>query len=614
MKLFFTFLLLVIYAEVKSAIPLLDFKVERRCLGDSTLFTDLSCCNINLWIWDFGDPASGAANTAYTKTAKHKYNTTGTYTVTLRLGNGSISDTIVKQVVICVPEKPILSFHDTTICEGNKVSLYSLNTFDDYYWNIGDTNRVISINTSGTYVLCGTNCDSTCLVCDTAKVNVISSPEAQLGKYNSTCSLDSFQLNARNPGFKYLWNTGDSTQKIWVKKDGWYFVKIYNSKCFIFDSTYITFSKKQILEFKTDTGGCEGDTLYLNPGWKYKEVWWNYTDTNHVLKVFQTGIYPLRVIYQGCLIDTYAMVNFISPTAFKLPNDTILCQGDTLLVATSLTNVKYYWSNGDTTSYTKIFKSDTIRLTVNFGGCYQTDTIIVKFIDLPIVPTIPKVFTCNSLPGTISVNVEAGNSFKWWDGNGNKTRNFPDSGWHHFEISNSCFSIQDSAYTGFFPENPADTSTHFEICFEDDTVLILTAKPSSSYLWKPGNQNQQSIVVNKYGWYSVTLMDSVGCRRIDSFEVLKKCTKDTIFVPNAFSPNADGKNDIFKPTFVRHTFYEFSVFNRWGELVFKTNDIYEGWDGTYYQKPAQEDVYIYIIDVSGYGVFRQLKGTVHLIR
>ncbi len=66
----FGLLLLVIFAATEAAaIPLLDFKFDKRCLGGSTVFTDVSCCNITQWEWDFGEPASGSANKAYTKLA-----------------------------------------------------------------------------------------------------------------------------------------------------------------------------------------------------------------------------------------------------------------------------------------------------------------------------------------------------------------------------------------------------------------------------------------------------------------------------------------------------------------------------------------------------------------
>ncbi len=435
-----------------------------------------------------------------------------------------------------------------------------------------------------------------------------------LGKFTSTCNKDSFQLNARNPGYKYLWNTGDTTQKIWAKKEEWYAVKIYSPKCFVIDSTYLSFAKRLTIEFNTDTVGCEGDTLLLNPGWIFKQIWWNYTDTNHVLKVFNSGIYPLRIFYQGCIIDTFASVNFASPGFLKLPGDTELCAGDTLYISAKVNATKYYWSNGDTTKITKIFTQGKVWLKASFNGCYQSDTMQVAFTKKPVIATAAKVYTCAGLPGTIRITVPAGSVFQWLNGNTNKTRTFSDTGWHVFSLSNPCFTVTDSAYNGYYTRLAADSATTLSVCFEDDTMFTLSAKQSASYLWKPGNLTTQLIIPKKYGWYTVMRSDSGGCSETDSFHIIKKCTPDTLLIPNAFSPNGDGKNDFFKPSFVRHVNYEFRIYDRWGELMFRTNNIYEGWDGKYKATAVPEDVYIYIIEVSGYGIFRQLKGTVNLVR
>ena len=240
--------------------------------------------------------------------------------------------------------------------------------------------------------------------------------------------------------------------------------------------------------------------------------------------------------------------------------------------------------------------------------------MVIKFKQKPITSPIPKVYTCNHLPASVSIIPPTGTLLKWWDGNTNKTRTFADTGWHTFIIYNSCFTISDSAYTGYHMQNASDPVTTINICFEDDTTIFLTAKKRASYLWRPGNFNTQSIQAKKYGWYSVQLTDSAGCMESDSFQIVKSCATDTLLIPNAFSPNADGKNDIFKPSYVRHVNYELRIYDRWGELMFKSNDIYEGWDGKFKSKPSAEDVYIYYIEVSGFGIFRQRKGTLHLVR
>jgi gliding motility-associated-like protein len=114
--------------------------------------------------------------------------------------------------------------------------------------------------------------------------------------------------------------------------------------------------------------------------------------------------------------------------------------------------------------------------------------------------------------------------------------------------------------------------------------------------------------------YQVTLRTDSGCLVTDT--VFVKAVDANIFVPSAFTPNTDGKNDKFAPvcySIARLNF--FSVFNRWGELLFTTNTIGKGWDGTSKGTAADAGTYVWMLEAVGMDgqVFRQ-KGTVVLIR
>jgi len=88
-----------------------------------------------------------------------------------------------------------------------------------------------------------------------------------------------------------------------------------------------------------------------------------------------------------------------------------------------------------------------------------------------------------------------------------------------------------------------------------------------------------------------------------------------IYVPNVFSPNGDGLNDIFQPKGFCITKYELRIFNRWGEELMFTNDFYHGWDGMYKNKLSQEDTYIWKINLTNvFGKSHELTGNVTLIK
>ena len=100
---------------------------------------------------------------------------------------------------------------------------------------------------------------------------------------------------------------------------------------------------------------------------------------------------------------------------------------------------------------------------------------------------------------------------------------------------------------------------------------------------------------NKAGTYTLTVSDSLGCTQIDTVTVFVDILCGEVFVPNAFSPNGDGQNDLL---FVRGaciTSMEFFVFNRLGERVFQTTDITIGWDGVWRGVPCENAVFSYVL-------------------
>jgi len=144
------------------------------------------------------------------------------------------------------------------------------------------------------------------------------------------------------------------------------------------------------------------------------------------------------------------------------------------------------------------------------------------------------------------------------------------------------------------------------------SLTISTDSGYKSYLWN-NNASGLAITVSQPGVYSVAVTDSNNCLGKDSIAILP-CEK--FVVPNAFTPNHDGKNDEFKPViFGGVDAYQFSIFNRWGQLVFRTTDSSRGWDGTVDGVAQQAGVFVWScrFQLLGYKV-QTRSGTVVLIR
>ena len=131
----------------------------------------------------------------------------------------------------------------------------------------------------------------------------------------------------------------------------------------------------------------------------------------------------------------------------------------------------------------------------------------------------------------------------------------------------------------------------------------------ASYLWSTGSK-QRTADVDQQGVVTLEVTDVNGCKAVDSVFVLTFCPS-TFYAPNVFSPNFDGVNDEFQ-VFPQKNIAQFRllVFNRWGELVFETENLNDGWDGTFRGKVAPQDMYIWTANLDGFAI----TGNVLLIR
>ena len=121
--------------------------------------------------------------------------------------------------------------------------------------------------------------------------------------------------------------------------------------------------------------------------------------------------------------------------------------------------------------------------------------------------------------------------------------------------------------------------------------------------------------------YVVTVTSEFGCTASDNVLVTVRCDGSQIWLPNTFTPNADGQNDFFYPHGKGLSqINRFRVYDRWGELIFDranmpVNDRTAGWDGTYRNQTLKPDVYVWIINATcTNGDALELKGDISLIR
>jgi gliding motility-associated-like protein len=163
-----------------------------------------------------------------------------------------------------------------------------------------------------------------------------------------------------------------------------------------------------------------------------------------------------------------------------------------------------------------------------------------------------------------------------------------------------------------------DTVGAFAINLGNDTTIC-----QSGFLLTPGNFSQYTwqdlstdsvFEVTAAGTYRVVVINSSGCSASDSLEVIEDCLHD-IVVPNAFSPNGDGINDVFKAEAVRIKSFTMHIYNRWGAIVFASNSIKESWNGAFKKSKCGTGIYFWTVAYAGDdGEMKEKNGTVFLVR
>ena len=159
------------------------------------------------------------------------------------------------------------------------------------------------------------------------------------------------------------------------------------------------------------------------------------------------------------------------------------------------------------------------------------------------------------------------------------------------------------------------------ILFGQTTQLNATTSGTNGFSWSPSSYLSDPSILSPQAnppvttTYIFTANNLVGCPNSDTV-VIEVLNCLTVYIPNTFTPNEDGKNDML--SLIPYGFSalaDFSIYNRWGELVFRTADVSEGWDGKFNGRPQPAGAYVYTITATCTdGKTIEQKGNVLLLR
>ncbi len=422
----------------------------------------------------------------------------------------------------------------------------------------------------------------------------------------------------------------------------------------------------------SQTTFCFGYTVnFLNNSVNGTTYLWNFGDGNTLADTSQqfapsytyldSGVYNVMLIvnpYTSCADTGYTTFyiyplldpNFAPPAMQCITNNSFSFTA----AGSFLGNGTFSWNFGpNATPQTSALQNPTgitfnapgtyaITLTVTENGCTKSYTNFITVSPLPVVqfnlppqagcPPLIVQFTDNSLIGT---GVTTSYFWDFGDGNTSTLQNpvhtYIATGSYTVSLTvitfNGCVDTVTFTMNNLITVHPVPTAglsadpMITSIFTPDVTFTDLSMNAISCYLYfGDGSGTNNCNITHTYGNYGIyyaiqTVTNSFGCTDTAMLRIEIK-PEFRFFIPNAFTPTGDLLNDVFKPKIMGVKDYTFMIFDRWGQLFFKTNDINVGWDGRYKGDPCQEDVYVWKITCKDLVELRQHSwvGHVSLIR
>lgn len=365
---------------------------------------------------------------------------------------------------------------------------------------------------------------------------------------------------------------------------------------------------------------CLGDTLHLavehNPDslpidWIVNgQPYYNTQIVNTLITSLDTITVQLVINY-NCPDTTTTFVVPVIPPVIPFSADTTVCNGTEISVENPDV-IFYQWSTGANTPAITIDSAGYYSVVVANRGC----TVHADSFYVSLYPTSSVDFGNDSLLCDIATLLldatQPHPAFYLWQNNStNTTYTVYNDGQYWVIITDNCLGASDTINIEYLQDFNIGFADDTTLC-EGDELLLNAYHPYCNYLWQDGSTDSVYLVRHS-GLYSVTATNPCYTETDDITVNYQRCEQD-IFLPNSFTPNGDGLNDIFLPVFSYPDdiqSYSMMIYNRWGECIFLSRNLTDGWDG----HGATEGVYVCRITYQTKGHAEQIvTGSMTVVR
>lgn len=455
----------------------------------------------------------------------------------------------------------------------------------------------------------GSGCDPSDAPIAGMRINGVNMGEIDLGKFVNPCC----------PEWKHLcvsWysesNTTAHLQLESRKGQGWTDLGV--------DDIYFgeSFGNAKLI-LANDTVACEGEELELvASNGSATGLLWSTGATTPSIKVTEAGTYWLQVQGSQCMRIDSVRITFNPAPHLDLGDDTIICQGEQLLLTTNNLNANVLWQDGSQSANFLVTASGLYWSLIEQNECQATDSIVVTMLDtLPETGLLEDTMICPDRPVSLSVN-SGFDSIQWSTGATSPDIIVEQAGSFWVYVRHQCGENLDSCQVTLFEEDPPELTLPGDtfLC-QGETFRVSLSEADFDFAWSTGSTVASPAIYHE-GNISVIVSDYCNDYEYSSHVDFRGCYCD-IYLPNSFTPNDDPFNGEFEAkTICQYDQFEILIYDRWGIKIFESNDVRFSWDGKYRGVDCPQDTYVYKITYElkkgSRTVQEQLMGQIHLLR
>jgi len=610
-----------------------SFNATPASCSPSVVFQNTSTA-ASSFIWLFGD---GTSDTS--ATPQHTYSNPGSYSVFLVSDPATCPDTAT--ATIQINAQPTATFNSLPDCNLS-VQLSSLTPgMSNYSWNFGDGGSGSGNTVTHTYVTPG-NFPVTLIVTDANNCSDTLTQNIQVNpvvaaSFTAPVTLCSGTINFLNQSMNatgYSWYFGDGQSSVQTNPShdyllpGSYNVMLVASagNCVDTSQLQISVSPTPVASFNHSVH-CGQRADFSDIGVGASQLNWDFGDGTTATGSSPSHQYPLPGDYfvtqvavnaQGCMDTLVRMVSIVADPVASFNISSQPCDPFVSVTNTSINAQSYGWYFDSLGLFTAVEPMHEF----NDSGYHQVTLIAASFncfdtvVQQVYITPIPESEFETTTDCGLTVdfkNLSSGASFYQWDFGDSTSSNaispahtFSQTGRYSVNLMTSnaygCTSMANLDVDVIVPSN-SQFQYQYDTCLSRLQLLNLSMD-ASSYFWNMGDstyveEESPMHIFKSQGDYSISLVTNPNTSCADTsvqLVTIPETPESYLYIPNCFTPNGDGLNETFR-VFAGNNCnaYKLLIYNRWGELVFETDDLLKGWDGIYKGNLVPCDVYPYLL-------------------